>query len=765
MNRRTLSIALFLAVSLWTTSCTRRHVFIVATSGTPQSAAIDTAFGEPLVATVQTGSGRPLKGVKVTFTILPKSGASATFSGGSNTATATTDANGNATSPVLTANGTPGGPYTALATISLTREPALFVLTNTGGTAAGIACTSGTPQSTQVLTPFAQPLGVQVVDGGGNATSDPGVVVTFTPPGAGASATFAGGVNTETTNASGLATSVQVSANGTVGGPYNVVASATVADSTQTCNFSLTNSAIPITSENFVFYATGQESTINPKAAPLFYAIAGVVTIETSGPNPGEVLGGEQDFNDADGVTATDTFTGGMLTVDPTTGEGTLTLQTNDDSFGDFTTPLGEEEFAVQFVNANHALVTQWDVTATSSGSLDLQTAISTPSGNFAFTLSGVDSSYLPVVSGGVFSISGGSLSGTFDFNDDGTVVTGNAFPGGVTVTAPDALGRGTINDSGVATTIAYYVVGPEVARIIDIDPGDSGAGVGSAYGQGAGAFSNSSLGTFVFEDLGNPWFEFSDAEGMLTTNPGAGTVQGVGDVNESGSVFSAATIPSADTTYSIGANGYGSLTIANGDLQDVSLLGIYMTDPTLNLNDPNNTATGLGGALITDLSLIGSGVIVPQTDTATASFAGNYGFGAQAFDGNNLGQEFDFVGQGAVASNALNGTGYISDPFADFNGGTKVFSGATFTGTATPDGSNPGRYLMSVSPLVITPARPGVASYDVAVYQASGAQLFWLDENDTDFFMGPIEQQGAVVTPLQAAEIAKPQPKPAPKQ
>ena len=772
MNRRTLSIALFLAVSLWTTSCTRRHVFIVATSGTPQSAAIDTAFGEPLVATVQTGSGRPLKGVKVTFTILPKSGASATFSGGSNTATATTDANGNATSPVLTANGTPGGPYTALATISLTREPALFVLTNTGGTAAGIACTSGTPQSTQVLTPFAQPLGVQVVDGGGNATSDPGVVVTFTPPGAGASATFAGGVNTATTNASGLATSVQVSANGTVGGPYNVVASATVADSTQTCNFSLTNSAIPITTENFVFYATGQESTINPAAAPLFYSIAGVVTIETNGPNPGEVLGGEQDFNDAFGVTATDTFTGGMLTVDPTTGEGTLTLQTNDDSFGDFATPLGEEEFAVQFINANHALVTQWDVTATSSGSLDLQTATGTPSGNFAFNLSGVDPLYCPLVAGGVVSISGATFSGTYDVEDPcvgetGTAVTGTAFPGGITVTAPDTLGRGTFTDTGIATTIAYYVVGPEVARIIDIDSDESA--VGSAFGQGAGAFSNSSLGTFVFEDLGNPWNlnpAPTEAEGMLTANSGAGTVQGVGDVNESGFVSSAATISSSDTTYSIAANGYGSLTISNGDLEDVNLWGIYMTDPNLNLNDPNNTSTGKGGALITDLSIatMGTGVLTPQTDTASASFAGNYGFGAQAFDGNNSDQEFDFVGQGAVASHALNGTGYVSDPFADFNAATKVFSGSTFTGTATPDGSNPGRYLISVSPLVITPARPGVASYDVAVYQASGTQLFWLDENDTDVFMGPIEQQGAVVTPLQAAEIAKPQPKPAPK-
>ena len=62
--------------------------------------------------------------------------------------------------------------------------------------------------------------------------------------------------------------------------------------------------------------------------------------------------------------------------------------------------------------------------------------------------------------------------------------------------------------------------------------------------------------------------------------------------------------------------------------------LGIYMTDPNLNLIDPNNTTSGLGGALVADLdsSLNGTGVLIPQTDTATDSFAGNYAFGAQGY-------------------------------------------------------------------------------------------------------------------------------------
>jgi hypothetical protein len=53
------------------------------------------------------------------------------------------------------------------------------------------------------------------------------------------------------------------------------------------------------------------------------------------------------------------------------------------------------------------------------------------------------------------------------------------------------------------------------------------------------------------------------------------------------------------------------------------------MTDPNLNLDDPNNTAGG-GGALVLDLDgNLGlesvTGVLIPQTGTTTASFTGNY--------------------------------------------------------------------------------------------------------------------------------------------
>ena len=85
---------------------------IVATAGTPQSAAVSTAFATALQATVKDSGGNPVSGATVTFTA-PASGASGTF-GGSATATVITNASGVATAPALTANSQTGG-YTVIA--------------------------------------------------------------------------------------------------------------------------------------------------------------------------------------------------------------------------------------------------------------------------------------------------------------------------------------------------------------------------------------------------------------------------------------------------------------------------------------------------------------------------------------------------------------------------------------------------------------------------------------------------------------------------
>jgi hypothetical protein len=99
---------------------------ITATSGTPQSATLNTAFGSPLVATVRDSGNSPVSGVTVTFTA-PGSGASGAFAGGVNTAV--TNAQGQATSAAFTANGTAGA-YNVTATVAGIASPAAFALTN-----------------------------------------------------------------------------------------------------------------------------------------------------------------------------------------------------------------------------------------------------------------------------------------------------------------------------------------------------------------------------------------------------------------------------------------------------------------------------------------------------------------------------------------------------------------------------------------------------------------------------------------------------------
>jgi len=168
------------------------------------------------------------------------------------------------------------------------------------------------------------------------------------------------------------------------------------------------------------------------------------------------------------------------------------------------------------------------------------------------------------------------------------------------------------------------------------------------------------------------------------------------------------------------------------------------MTDPNLNLNDPNNTTSGLGGALVTDLdtTLNGTGILIPQTDTNTASFTGNYAFGAQDYNflSEGDGWEFDFVGQGAVTSLALKGTGLASDPWIAL-GANPTDSPVRYSGTAAPDGSNAGRYTI---PFAI--AFDGIKNdFSVVIYQANGGELLWLDEDDYSVFLGSLQQQGSL--------------------
>jgi len=161
--------------------------------------------------------------------------------------------------------------------------------------------------------------------------------------------------------------------------------------------------------------------------------------------------------------------------------------------------------------------------------------------------------------------------------------------------------------------------------------------------------------------------------------------------------------------------------------------LAIYMTDPNLNLIDPNNTTSGLGGTLVTGLDQLvnGTGLIFPQTDTSTASFTGPYAFGMHLYSGwGQAGWEVDFLGQGSVADGVFTGNGFTSDPsLFSYNTNTTNDPWATFSGTMVPDLTHVGRYTIPSSGLTVTVNTTETYNFKtIAIYQANGGQLFWMD-------------------------------------
>jgi hypothetical protein len=530
---------------------------------------------------------------------------------------------------------------------------------------------------------------------------------------------------------------------------------------------------------NFVFSLNGEENNDSGD----FYSLAGVVAIAQDG--SGNVLSGEQDYNDGDGNTSPqptgDSITGGTLVM-ATDGSGnaTLTLTTSNTDLPNG----GTEVFALAFANPNHAVIVQFDGSATSSGSYDLQIStaapVGAPSASFSFAASGTNTDGDPVCDGGMFSVdASGNITGIYDLNDsDNQPATfANPIPAGVTTGSVDTFGRGVITGAlfgGAA--INYYVVGPEVLRLIAVDT--AATALGSAYGQGtsAGSFSSASLGPSVFQ-IGSVASLYG-AVGEFSTGAEAGVVKGKARANtpvREGIPACSGTVecsfngegdfndlntgggggPDQITgSYSIATTGYGSLNIDDGDLGTVVTFGVYAVDPTLNILDPNNTTdtADSGGALIAemDANLFGTGSIVPQTDVTQTSFSGFYAFGGQ---GIGDGGEFDFLGTGTVTPGDSNSTfvgeGALSDPFGVFDAPSEI----PVTYSATPSlPDNDGRYF--INPLVVETGPDTTFNLsDVAVYQASGGQLFWVDTEEGRYFLGPLEQGTAPTSDARKAQ------------
>jgi hypothetical protein len=466
-------------------------------------------------------------------------------------------------------------------------------------------------------------------------------------------------------------------------------------------------------SGTFAFYVSGEDSKAQT------YAIAGSFALDASG----NVTGGEQDYNSIGGATSPqpggDTITGGKLTLG-SGGRSSLTLITNNSAAG----VSGTETFDVAVVNTKHALIAEFDGSATSSGSIDMQTlspgGLAQVSGPFVLVVSGKFGTKQETFGGLMVGAGDGTLHVTIDQNQGGSVTLAGTNTG--TYTAPDASGRGTIafgGDNGV-----YYVVNDKVFRVLVVNIGETV--VGSAFA-GVTSASNAALnGKLFFTDASNLSSGASYVAAGELTADGNGNASGFADVDENGHATSAA----FTGAYSVNSSGYGSITINPGNTQDIAHLGLYLADPTINFSDPNSPAdAGLRGLLIDlDTNIVGSGaLIVPPSQTPT--LAGTFAFGIQT---SNSDHEADAVGVATVAGTSFTGTEDLNDLF-----NTGRDTAIALSGTLVPDQANPGRYTIPVSVMIGTTQQ--VSNY--VIYLVSETQAV-LIEADPQFGAGMLEKQ-----------------------
>jgi len=499
------------------------------------------------------------------------------------------------------------------------------------------------------------------------------------------------------------------------------VSSSSVGTSGTTTPPGTTSGGPTLTSGSFAFLVGGLDSQKHT------IAIGGSVALDASG----NVTGGEQDYVSHGGAMSPpsgDKITGGKLTT-TASGNGTLTLITNNTAIG----VGGTETFSIAIVNSKHAVIAEFDGGATSRGTMDMQTLSSSGglaqiNGPYSFTVSGRHGNQIIEMFGGSITADGaGGLKTKVDQNASG-VVTHGANTG--TYTAPDGAGRGTMSFGG--DSVSYYVVNPKVIRLVVTTVGNPH--LGSAYA-GVTGVTNAVLNTkFVFTASSNLSADPVYSAAGLITADGNGHVSGFADVDENGHATSAP----FTGTYTVDSNGFGSITITPGNTQDISVLGLYLTDPTINFSDPNSPAgpadAGLCGLLLDlDPKIPGTGVLILPGGGVNAPTA-NFALSIQSVNTSN---EANAVGVVKISGSSVSGTEDINDLFKTLSSAGQN-AGISVSGTLVADTTNAGRFTLPLGVTIGTTP----PTFNYVLYQASNTQIIALEVDSPQYGLGMLEQQ-----------------------
>ena len=308
---------------------------------------------------------------------------------------------------------------------------------------------------------------------------------------------------------------------------------------------------------------------------------AGAFTFDSTG----NISTGVQDMNDDGTLTANAAAISGGTVSSPTSGRGTITLDTS----------TGLLDFAYYVIDANHIRIVSTDAAPVFSGDAFRQSSSFTTSstfaaGSFAFTVAG-DADNSPFAEGGILTADGNGniTAGTEDLNVAGAL-TENIAVTGTYIIAP--TGRGTLSlNSG--QNFAIYPTMTGGVQIMDLASIDEG----TALQQSATTFSNSSIsGAYGLNFTGINLGEGVEVDVISQfTADGNGNITGALDLNNAGTLSSG---QSLSGTYTTSPNGRGTAT----------------------LNFPAETTLGLSNLNVVYYAVSGSQALFIETDGAQVS-------------------------------------------------------------------------------------------------------------------------------------------------
>jgi hypothetical protein len=425
-------------------------------------------------------------------------------------------------------------------------------------------------------------------------------------------------------------------------------------------------------SGTYVFSAQGSDSS------GVFFSLVGTLTANGSG----GITGGTLDLNDPEvGVAPGTAISGGSYKI-TSDGRGIATLNTSLGAFGlDFV-----------LLSSSHGLVTEYDSSASGSGSLDLQSAVtqSQIAGSYAFSLTGI--SGLNTTTGaqpsfataGAFTLdaSGNITSGIQDFNNSGNSsgLTSLSLSGSVSLGA--VPGVATFISTAGTFTFDVYPIDSTHLKFIELDAapilGGDAFTQASSIATGANVFTISGLDNTV----GGPF----TAAGIIVTN-GSGTITGGSeDINDSGT---ASQLTNFTGSYTALSGGRSVVTLTGFNNGANGVLGTYQfaafpSSGGLQLLEIDNEGVTAGVAFAQSATSIASaqgyglnltGVNTNGEEDDIAEFTNNNGTLTGVVDFNDIGsltpdQKFSATytadttinGRGTIASSSFNLVSYVVD-------------------------------------------------------------------------------------------------------